>query len=143
MPLPILAELNKPELDKLEMEGNFADEYIAKFKNLFKKGEIPYGEVEAMTKFRNELCKGLTAAIYNKENWPNTINKWEEAVQHKVQCFAIIKKALEPWGNNHLSTKQAKWCSHISNCTKQCKKDKVIPMEINATQVRDPKKEAK
>ena len=44
-------EQARTELDKLEMEGNLIDKYIAKFENLLKKGEIPRSDVRAMTKF--------------------------------------------------------------------------------------------
>jgi hypothetical protein len=67
------------ELDKLEMEGNLIDKYIARFESLLKKAEILRNEVGVIIKFHDRLCKGLTASIYNKENWPDTLDKWQEA----------------------------------------------------------------
>ena len=63
------------ELDKLKMEGNLIDEYIAWFESLLKKAEIPQNEVGVIIKFRDGLCKGLTASIYNKENWPDSLDE--------------------------------------------------------------------
>jgi hypothetical protein len=60
--------------------------------------------------------------------------------------FAIIKEALGPKGNNHLSTKQAKWRSNIPTKTTHRKKnDDVVPMEIDSAKVqgRNPEREAK
>jgi hypothetical protein len=67
------------ELDKLKMEGNLINEYIARFESLLKKAEILRNEIGVIIKFHDRLRKGLTATIYNKENWPNTLDKWQEA----------------------------------------------------------------
>jgi len=72
------------ELDKLKMEGNLINEYIAQFKSLLKKAEILRSEVGVIIKFCDGLHKGLTAAIYNKENWPETLDKWQEATRCQV-----------------------------------------------------------
>ena len=61
------------------MEGNLINKYIAQFESLLKKAEIPQNKVGVIIKFCNRLHKGLTAAIYNKENWPNTLDEWQEA----------------------------------------------------------------
>jgi hypothetical protein len=63
------------------MEGNLINEYIARFESLLKKAEIPRNEVGVIIKFRDGLRKGLTASIYNKENWPDSLDEWQEAAQ--------------------------------------------------------------
>jgi hypothetical protein len=102
--------------------------------------------VGVIIKFHNRLRKGLTATIYNNENWPDTLDEWQEAMQQQVCRLAIMKEALGLKGNNHLSTKQAKWCSNIPTKPTHCKKnDNVVPMEIDSAKIQgqNPKKEAK
>jgi hypothetical protein len=56
-----------------------------------------------------------------------------------------MKEALGPKGNNHLSTKQAKWCSNIpTKPTHRKKNDDVVPIEIDSAKIqrRNPEKEA-
>jgi hypothetical protein len=43
------------DLAKLEMEGNNIDDYIAKFKNLLCKADIPHTEVGSIQKFKDRL----------------------------------------------------------------------------------------
>jgi hypothetical protein len=43
------------ELDKLKMEGDLINEYIAKYKTLLKKADIPRDEVRALQKFKKGL----------------------------------------------------------------------------------------
>jgi hypothetical protein len=43
------------DLAKLEMEGNQVNEYIAKFKNLLRKSDIPQTEVGSIQKFKDGL----------------------------------------------------------------------------------------
>ena len=112
------------------------DEYIARFESLLKKAEIPKNKVGVIIKFCDKLCKGLTTAIYNKENWPDILDEWQEATQRQVHRLAIMKEALGPKGNNYLSIKQAKWCSNIlSKPTHRKKNDNVVPMEIDSAKV--------
>jgi len=53
----------KIALSKVKMEGDWIDEYIAKFEGLLCKADIPRTEVTVMTMFTNGLCKGIHAAI--------------------------------------------------------------------------------
>jgi hypothetical protein len=74
------------------------------------------------------------------------LDKWQKAACHQVCRLVIIKEALEPKGNNHLSTKQAKWCSNISLKPSHHKRNNnVVPMKIDSTKVQrqNPKKKAK
>ena len=129
------------DLDKLEMEGNLINEYITKFENLLKQGKIPRTDVGAMTKFRDGLRKGLMARIYFQQQWPENLNEWEDAVRREVCRLSIMREALGPKGNSHLSTKQAKWRSHIPNKS-QKRWDDAIPMEIDAARTQTPEQEA-
>ena len=130
-------EQARTELDRLEMEGNLIDEYIAKFENLLKRGNIPRTDVGAMTKFRDGLRKGLMAQIYFQQQWPEDLDEWEEAARREVRRLSIMREALSPKGNSHLSTKQAKWRANIPNKS-QKKRDEAVPMEIDAARTRTP-----
>ena len=97
------------ELINLEIKGDNIDEYIAKFKNLLRKGEIPRDDVAALFRFKGGLRKGLHAAILKRDTWPTTLDDWQEYAQREVRCFTIMKESLDESRNNNLSTKQAKW----------------------------------
>ena len=60
--------------------------------------------------------------------------------------MAIIKESLGDIENNHLSTKQAKWCTMAQQFRSPAtKKDEVVPMEIDLAQVQstNPEQEVK
>jgi hypothetical protein len=48
-------EQARMDLAKLEMEGNNIDDYIAKFKNLLHKADIPCTKVGSIQKFKDGL----------------------------------------------------------------------------------------
>ena len=137
-------EQARTELAKLEMEGNQIDEYIAKFENLLRKADIPRTEVGSIQKFKEGLRKGVLAAILRRDQWPETIDAWEEHAWREVRRLAIIKESLGERGNSHLSTKQAKWrttAQQLKSSTR--KKDGPVPMEIDATRTQqNPEKAA-
>jgi hypothetical protein len=97
------------DLARLEMEGNHIDEYIAKFENLLRKADIPRTEVGSIQKFKDGLCKGVLSAILRRDQWPETIDEWQDHARREVRRFEIVKEALGERGNSHISTKQAKW----------------------------------
>ena|ERR1700691_3297091 len=135
------------DLANLEMKGDNIDEYVAKFENLLRKGEIPRDDVAALMRFKGGLRKGVHAAILRRDTWPTTLDGWEENARREVRRFAIMKESLGEGGNAHLSTKQAKWRSsaqQFKSFSKQ-KKDEAVPMEIDSAQIRpkNPEREAK
>ncbi len=93
------------ELAKLEMKGNQVDNYIVKFENLLWKSDIPQTKVGSIQKFKDGLRKGVLSAILRCDQWPETINEWEEHARCEVRRFKIIKESLRDKGNTHLSTK--------------------------------------
>src|SRR5882757_2320800 len=136
----------RTNLDKLEMEGDLIDEYIAKFENLLKRAEIPRTEVGSIKKFKDGLRKGVLSAILKRDTWPVTIDDWEENARCEVRRFGIIKESLGDRGNNYTSTKQARWRTLAqqfkANKTPYRKKDEAVPMDIDAAIVpgKDPRK---
>ncbi len=123
----------KIALSKVEMEGDQIDKYIAKFKGLLHKADIPRTEITVMTMSTNGLCKGIHATILWLDTWPTTLDGWEEAARREVQCAGIIKIQLGEQGNAHLSTCQSKWQFKAQQTLKPKKKDDAVPMEINAS----------
>ena len=66
------------ELASLEMKGDDINEYIAKFENLLRKGEIPHKDMAALFQFKRGLRKGVYAAILKRDKWPTTLDEWQE-----------------------------------------------------------------
>jgi Retrotransposon gag protein len=92
-------EQARSDLGRLEMSGDQIDEYIAKFENLLKRAEIPRGEVGAIEKFRNGLKKGLRVAILKRDDWPETLDEWEEKARREVRRYKIFKEVVEGTSN--------------------------------------------
>ena len=94
------------------MGGDQIDEYIAKFKNLLKQAEIPRTEVGAIEKFRNGLKKGLRVAILRRDDWPETLDEWEEKARREVRRYKIFKEVVEgtsnPFGSSEWQQKAKK-----------------------------------
>ncbi len=122
----------KIALGKLEMEGDWIDEYIAKLEGLLHRANILRTEVTIMTMFTDGLWKGVHAAILQLDTWPTTLGEWEEAARREVRHMGIIKIQLGKRGNPHLSTCQSKWQFKAQQVLKPKKKDKAVPMEIDA-----------
>ena len=135
------------ELAGLEMKGDDIDEYIAKFKNLLRKGEIPCEDVAALFRFKGGLRKGVHAGIFKRDKWPTTLDKWQECARREVRHFDIMKESLGERGNYQLSIKQSKWCAVMQQFRpmNKSKKDEAIPMEIDSAQMQphNSEKEAK
>ena len=87
------------DLGRLEMSGDQINKYIAKFKNLLKQAEILRSEVGAIEKFYNGLKKGLQVAILRCNDWPETLNEWEEKAHRKVKRFKIFKEVVKGTSN--------------------------------------------
>jgi hypothetical protein len=94
------------------MGGDQIDEYIAKFENLLKCAEIPRTEVGAIEKFCNGLKKGLRVAILRHDDWPETLDEWEEKARREVRRYKIFKEAIEdtlnPFGSSEWQQKAKK-----------------------------------
>ena len=67
------------------MKGDSIDEYIAKFKNLLCKGEIPQDDVAALIRFKGGLRKGVHAAILKRDTWPTTLDEWQQHARREVR----------------------------------------------------------
>ena len=129
------------------MKEDNIDEYIAKFENLLRKGEIPRDDVAALFRFKGGLRKGVHAAILKRDTWPTTLDEWQQAARREVRRFGIMRESLGESGNYNLSTKQAKWktaAQQFRSSGKQ-RRDEAVPMEIDSAQVRpcNPEREAK
>ena len=131
-------EQARSDLGRLEMGGDQIDEYIAKFENLLKRAEIPRSEVGAIEKFRNGLKKGLRAAILRRDDWPETLDEWEEKARREVRRYKIFKEAIEgtsnPFGGSEWQQKAKKLFGR--------KKKDDDAMQVDAAQV-NPQKERK
>jgi hypothetical protein len=73
------------ELNKLEMDGNLIDDYIAKFENLLRKAEIPRSEVGSIQKFKDGLKRSVLSAILCRDTWPETIDEWQDHARREVR----------------------------------------------------------
>ena len=82
------------KLQKHRMDGDLINEYIAKFKTLLSKGNIPRTEVGAIEKFKDGLKPGVLKGILIRDTWPTNIDEWEEAARREVRHFGIMKEAL-------------------------------------------------
>jgi len=138
-------EQARMELAKLEMEGNLIDEYIAKFENLLRKADIPRTEVGSIQKFKDGLKKTVLSSIMRRDQWPETINEWEEHARREVRRTEVIKEAMGEGRNFFITPKQARWrtAAHsLRNSTRR--RDGVVPMEVDATRTYplDPKRTA-
>ena len=102
-------EQARTDLNKLEMAGDQIDEYIAKFKNLLRKADIPRTKTGAIEKFKDGLKWGIFGAIMKHVTWPTNIDEWEEAACWEVRCYSIIKEAMGTRGNPFMSTRQSRW----------------------------------
>ena len=129
------------------MKEDNIDEYIAKFENLLRKGEILWDDVAALFRFKGGLRKGVHAAILKRDTWPMTLDEWQQSTRREVRQFGIMKESLGESGNYNLSTKQAKWktaAQQFRSSNKQ-RRDEAVPMEIDSAQIRprNPEREAK
>jgi Reverse transcriptase (RNA-dependent DNA polymerase)/Retroviral aspartyl protease len=131
------------ELGKLEMEGDQIDEYIAKFETLLDKAEIPHTKVVAIQKFKDGLRKGVLAKILQRDQWPTTINEWQQNALREVRRMGIVKESLGDNRGYQFSNQQAKWRSFSQQFKSGKKQDEAVPMEIDAAKFpRNPKREA-
>jgi Retrotransposon gag protein len=126
-------EQARMDLDKLEIEGNLINEYIAKFENLLHKAEISQTKVRSLQKFKDGLWKGILSSIFWWDTWPKTINEWQGQARREVHHLGIIRESLGKRGNFHLSTKQARWRILAQQIKiPKSKRDKAVSMDINA-----------
>ena len=119
------------DLKWLKMNGDQIDEYIAKFKNLLKHAEIPKSKVGATEKFRNGLKKGLRVAILRCNDWPETLDEWEEKACREVRRFKIFKEVVEVTSNPFGSSD---WQQKTKKLFGKKKKDNDA-MKVDVTQV--------
>jgi hypothetical protein len=123
-------EAAKRDLAKLKMVDSEIDNYIAKFENLLRKAEIPRNEVGVMDKFTDGLSEGLHRSIMRRDDWPTTINEWQEAARREVRRFDVLKDTFGTCPKPQISTREAKWQALLRRRPK--KKDESVPMEIDA-----------
>ena len=117
------------------MGGDQIDEYIAKFENLLKRAEIPRTEVGAIEKFRNGLKKGLRVAILRRDDWPETLDEWEEKARREVRRYKIFKEVVEGTSNPFGSSD---WQQKAKKLFGRKKKDDDA-MQVDAAQMDAPK----
>src|SRR5258708_28680043 len=114
------------------MEGDKIDNYIAKFKNLVQRGEIPHHKVGVLEKFKDGLKRGIHVAIMRCDIWPEGLDKWEEFARCKVRRLSIFREALGGGRNPFISTHQNKWQGMAQKAFKPPRNDEAVPMDINA-----------
>ena len=84
-----LKELTAREFNRLEQKGDEIDDYIAKFNNY--SGRLKYDRSSPLLvdKFCEGLNKGVHIEIMRQDIWPESLDQWQEAARHVVQCSAI------------------------------------------------------
>ena len=124
------------ELQKHKMEADMINDYIAKFKNLLAKGEIPCTEVGAIEKFKDELKRGVLQGILNWDTWPTTIDGWKESARREVHHYGIMKEALSEHGQAF--PKPFKWQANAHRFFGK-KKNNPVPMEVDTATTQERK----
>ena|SRR5258708_22176560 len=114
------------------MEGDKIDDYIAKFKNLVRRAEIPRHEVGVLEKFKDGLKRGIHITIMRCNIWPKGIDEWEEFARHEVCRLSIFREALGGGCNPFISTRQSKWQGMAQKAFKHPRNNEMVPMDINA-----------
>jgi hypothetical protein len=128
------------ELNKLEMDSNMIDDYIAKFENLLRKAEIPRTEVGSIQKFKDGLKRTILSAILRRDTWPETIDEWQDHARREVRRLDIVKEALGDSKSPFTSKPQINWqniAQRFKSVTPPKKRSGVVPMEIDAVRLPD------
>ena len=122
------------ELEKLRMEKNQLEEYIAEFERLMLAANYE-GEIRSkVAMFRKGLPEPLARACMNQTNWPKNIYEWKEAARNEHRRW-MVKKSLNLAGTPKKEGRIQQWKTHLQKRLYEGKKGGPVPMEVDATQM--------
>jgi hypothetical protein len=78
-------EESRQEFKECCMKNNDVDEYIAIFEDLLTKIEYRRLDFGVVDKFKQGLKKWIVRKILEHDQWPATLDDWQEAARREVR----------------------------------------------------------
>jgi hypothetical protein len=129
------------DFSNLEQKGDGINDYIIRFNNLSSHLKFNHKSQLLIDKFYDRLAKGIRTGILRHDIWPETLDEWQEAACHMVQCNTIRRERVGGRGSWNLSTKAACWKEALEGNNKgACQKSRTADedkMQIDLAQIGD------
>lgn len=112
-------------LQKLEMEKDDIDQYIAEFENLIMLAGKDRNDSMSVDYFRSGLKAGLQNVVLNRRPVPRTLDDWQAMAREEVEINTMKKASLGARPKFWLSSRESLWqdTTKVHTQSKQKKRD--------------------